>query len=243
VAELAFRINDEFSTGGMTLEEIEAQIDEVHRDYANMTNKRILGRLLKRHLIAENQGGYYVDPIREFVEYLHFLFAIFDDTDLLSKLSTRDVEVVASLINRMKSIVLKKETEVINFDDILRDESFSKRAAERILQNADVHSLYKKIYESKEKTIETNINLCSENKPSTFFADTKEQNGCCRIGQTKMYSRNFEMFEKHVIAVRKRWYEMVIERHEEQPELDLHLHMISTIPSADDLYAGKSCLE
>ena len=238
VAELAVKINDQFSTGGMTLSEIEIQLKEELKDLSTPTSKRIVQRLLQRQLIAERKEGYFVDPIREFVEYIHFLHAIFDDTDLLSKLSTRDVLCVSSLINRLKSLLVGKEVEIITFDDLPRDESFAERGAARILQHSDVYSLYRKIYTSKEKAVEENIALCSKGKTSAFFADTKEQNGCARVGQTKMFSPNFKLFYKHVESLRNSWYLEALEGNEEQSELDLHMHMISTIHSAEDLYSG-----
>lgn len=238
VAELAFRINDQYSTGGMTLSEIEAQINAVHKDLSTPSHKRILQRLLQRQMIAERKEGYFIDSIREFIEYLHFLHAIFDDTDLLSKLSTRDVQCVASLINRIKSLLLRKEVEIITLDDLPRDEAFAERGAARILQHPDVYSLYRKIYLSKEKAVEENMKLCALGKPSSFFADTKEQNGCAHVGQTKMFAPNFKLFAKHARALRAHWYHQALENHEEEKDIDLYIHMISTIHSAEDLYSG-----
>ena len=238
VAELAFKINDQFSTGGMDLNDIQDQIKEVHQDLAMPSQKRILQRLLQRLLIAERKEGYFIDPIREFIEYIHFLHAIFDDTDLLSKLSTRDVLCVASLINRIKSLLLRKEVEIISFDDLPRDEAFAERGATRILQHPDVYSLYRRIYISKEKAVEESIKLCAQGKPSTIFSDTKEQNKCAHISQTKMFSPNFKLFTKHLESLRAHWYQEALESYQEQPEIDLYIHMISTIHSAEDLYAG-----
>ncbi|OGN54989.1 MAG: hypothetical protein A2098_02415 [Chlamydiae bacterium GWF2_49_8] len=239
VAELAFRINDQYSMGAMSLDEIEKQMEEVQKDLVAPSSKRILQRLLQRRLHAERKGEYFVDPVREFVEYLHFLYAIFDDTDLLSKLSMRDVLCVISLINRLKSLLLGREVEIICVDDLLQDGSFVEQAAQRILQHSDVYSLYRKIYLSKEKAVEENIKLCVEGKSSSFFADTKEQNGCCRVGQAKMFSRNVPLFFKHVDPLRTKWLLEAIEANREKSELDLHLLMISTIPSAEDLFAGE----
>ena len=238
VAELAFLLNDQYSTGGMSLSEIEAQIKELHKDLSTPSQKRIMQRLLQRQMIAERKEGYFVDPIREFIEYIHFLHAIFDDTDLLSKLTTRDVYCVASIDNRIKSLLLKKEVENIIFDDLPRDEAFAERGAARILQHSDVYSLYRKIYLSKEKAVEESIKLCFQGKHTTFFADTKEQNGCAHVGQTKMFVPNVKLFVKHIENLRTHWYHQVLENHEEQAEIDLYIHMISTIHSAEDLYSG-----
>ena len=110
VAELAFRINDHFSTLGMSLEDIQQQIAAISKDLKNPGNKRVLRRLLQREIIAEKNTHFYIHPHREFVEYLHFLYAILEDTDLLTKVSNRDVECVASLLNRLKSLFLRKRS-------------------------------------------------------------------------------------------------------------------------------------
>jgi hypothetical protein len=238
VAELAFRINDRFSTGGMSAEEVERHIKEVGKDLSSPQNKRVMQRLLQRQMSLEDKTPHFIHPQREFIEYLHFLYAILDDTDLLTKVSQRDVECVASLLNRLKSLVLKKEVEIIFFDDLPKDGKFVQAAAKRILQNDDMYSLYRKIYLSKENSIEENIKLCARRMPSNIFADTKEQNGCARVGQTKVFRKNIPAFEKHIDQLRALWYEEARTFNREKNEVDLHLHMISTVASAEDLYAG-----
>jgi hypothetical protein len=195
-------------------------------------------RLLQKQLASDEKSHFFIDPVREFVEYLHFLYGIFDDTDLLTKISQRDIECVAQLINRLKSLMMQKEVEIISLDDIPRDKGFVRKAAGRILQNPDVYSLYRKIYLAKEAALEEHIILCSKKKPSTFFNDTKEQNGCARVGQTKMFSRNYSTFAKHVEALRQCWYDNALDFYREHKEVDLHLHMISTIAGAEDLFSG-----
>ncbi len=238
VAELACKINDSFSMGGMTPGEITAQIEQVGQDLASPSNKRIFQRLLQRQMVAERKESYFIDPERELIEYLHFLYAILDDTDLLTKVSVRDLECVASLLNRMKSLVLGKEVEIVHFDGISRGAQFVAQAVRRILENADMYSLYRKIYLAKEEAVDRNIKLCAQEKPSTFFADTKEQNGCSRIGQTKMFIKNVPVFIQHVMAIRKSWQKEAMESFREHRELDLHMHMISTVTGAEEMFAG-----
>jgi len=239
VAELSFKITDLYSTGGMTLGKIEQQIKEVQKNLHSPSNKRILQRLLQKYLVAGRKEPYFVSVQREIIEYFHFIYAILDDTDLLTKISVRDIECVAELINRLKSLTTGKEVEVIDFDDIRRDEHFKKNAAKRVLQNDDMYSLYRNIYLSKGKTIEENLRLAAEGKPSHAFADTKEQNGCCRVGQTKLLGKIFPAFEKYSKRIRQQWLSQSKLAHEKKPDIDLHLHMISTIPGAEELYAGK----
>ena len=237
-AEIAFEINDCFGTAGMNKKQIDEQLAHLSKDLTSSHNKRLMQRLLQKQLVLQERKHFYIDPQREFVEYLHFFYGILDDTDLLTKVSQRDVECVAHLINRLKSIMLQKEVEVIALSDIPRDANFAYKAATRILQNPDVYSLYRKIYLAKEDAVEENIALCAKGLPSFIFIDTKEQNGCARVGQTKLFSRNYPIFAKNVSALRKRWYENILDFFRERQEVDLHMQMISTVAGAEDLFSG-----
>lgn len=239
IAELAFSINSKYATGGMTLSEVKKQIETVKKDLSGPSQKRIIQRLLQKQIILEREHTFYVDPEREFIEYLHFLYAILDDTDLLTKVSFRDCECVASLLNRLKSLHMKQEMEIIDFDDLYGHPEFVAKAAKRILQNSDMYSLYRKIYHSKEMQVEENFKECAKGISTKIFADTKEQNGCCHVGQTKMFGKNFASFKKYAPVLRKIWYERAVECFENHKEIDLHLHMITTIAGAEDLYSDS----
>lgn len=237
-AEMAFMINDRYGTAGMSKSQVDRQLDILSKDLNSAQSKRLMKRLLQKQLVFQEKSSFYIDPKREFVEYLHFLYGILDDTDLLTKVSQRDIECVAHLINRLKTIMLQKEVEVISLNEIPRDANFVQKAAAHILQNPDVYSLYRKIYSEKEKAIEQSIIQCTKGLPSAFFVDTKEQNGCARVGQTKLFARNFSMFSKYANAVRKCWYDQACDFFRDRPDLDLHLQMISTVAGAEDLYSG-----
>jgi hypothetical protein len=239
VAEKSFEINDKHSLGGMTLEHIEKQIQSVQKEGKTPSHRRILKRLLQRYLVATNSSDYSVSPKREQLEYLHLLYAILDDTDLLSKVSPRDVECVASLLNRLKSFNEGYEVEIISFDDLPRDKQFIKAAVARILTNNDMYSLYKKVYVAKEAAVESNLLLCSQGKPSTIFNDTKEQNGCCRVGQTKMFAKNWPAYQKHASNIRKMWLKEAQDICLRKKEVDLHIHMLSTITGAEEIYKSN----
>jgi hypothetical protein len=234
VAEIAFDLNDPYSLSGCEFASIEKQISELQ---GNSSAYRILNRLLQKHLIHQRKDSYFVHPDREYLEYLQCLYAILDDTDLLSKVSYRDLICLASLINRLKTIQLKKETEAVSLDDLPRDETFVSEASKRILQNKEMYSLYKKIYSLKEESIEQTLRHCVKGEATSIFADTKVQNVCCRVGQTKFFAKNFPFYEAHAHQVRSFWYLEAKAFYEERDECDLHMHMISTVPGADDVYS------
>ncbi|GAB4193781.1 MAG: hypothetical protein Tsb0015_16710 [Simkaniaceae bacterium] len=239
VADLSFQINDQYSTGGMTLQQIDEQLQELGSNFSEAKTIRIHRRLLKRKMNAQRNGGYYVTPDREYMEYRHYLYAILDDTDLLTKVSKRDVQCVKSLMNRMKSLSLRKEVEIIDFDDIPDGPDFAQKAAKKLLQNDDLYSLYRKVYESKEQLVEENLVNCIEGRPSPVFADTKIQNECCRVGQTKIFAKNYPVLEKYIGPLRNIWVRNSKEVFQKNEIIDLHLHMISTIASAEEMYRGK----
>ncbi|HEY4254992.1 MAG TPA: hypothetical protein VGM34_01430, partial [Chlamydiales bacterium] len=232
VATQAFLINDRYSLRGQTLEGIKKQL-------SLSPSISLMQQLLQRRLVAEQKRGFYVHPEREGIEYLHFLYAIFDDTDLLTKVTPIDVETVASLLNRLKTLQTGKESEVISLIDLPRDEKFAKKAAARILQNEETYSLYRQIYLYREKEVEKNLGLAIQGESSNLFADTKEQNGCCRIGQTKLFASNVPSFAKQGDALRRLWLQKAEKVYQEHPEISLHIHMLSTIVSAEEVYKGK----
>jgi hypothetical protein len=239
VAEQAFAINDRYSLSGMTLQEIEDQIEAVMQLAPTASHTRILQRLLQKRLAARKEPAFFIHPHREFNEYLSFLHAIFDDTDLLTKVSNRDVECVMHILNRLKSLALRREVEVVHFDDIPKDRYFAKTAAQRLLKNPDMYSLYKKIYDYRELEVEQNLTFCSEGKACNIFLDTKEQNSCARVGQTKIFNSNFANFAQNARAIMQTWLSQAQEAYRKHPEIDLHIHMISTIASAEEVYHNQ----
>ncbi|MCC6128020.1 MAG: hypothetical protein IT584_02335 [Chlamydiae bacterium] len=126
----------------------------------------------------------------------------------------------------------------MQLDDLPRDKNFPKLAASRILQNEDMYSLYRQIYAYREKEVSEHIEFAALGKPSNLFADTKEQNGCCRVGQTKLFAKNVGLFERYADDIRRSWVASAKKAFEKNPEIDLHIHMISTIVSAEEVHRG-----
>jgi hypothetical protein len=195
--------------------------------------------LLQKKKILSSGCSYFVSPKREMVEYLHFIYAILDDTDLLTKVSRVDVECMASLLNRLKSLMVKKEVEIVHFDDIKEDADFTIKGAKRLLQNKDFYSLYSKVYAHKEQGVDENIERCVRGESSNIFTDTKILNYCNRVGQTKIFAKNYSTFQKGAFKLRKQWVEKAYSIYANNREIMLHLHAISTIGSAEELFKGE----
>ncbi len=242
LAQMAFSINDKYGLGGMSISEIEAQIKDLSNHLNSVSSIRIYQRLLQKKKNIALQKKYFISPEREFLEYLHFVYAILDDTDLLTKVSSLDIECMGSLLNRLKSLTLKKEVEIIDFDAIEKGPHFTKKAAKHLMQNRDFYSLYSKVYLHKESEMEINLKKAGEGKKSSIFSDTKVLNVCNRVGQTKFFASNNPIFQKLSNKIRSTWYGLAVKAYDNNPDLLLHLHMLTTISSAQELFEGKEII-
>ena len=241
-ANLLMEINDQYATAEMTLEQIEQAIQTVSQELQYPSQLRILSRLLKyKDAYLQNQKNpYYISKDREILEYMQCLFAILDDTDLLTKVSAYDVETMKDLINRLKSLMLAKVVEVVNFDDLEKnDPQFVKKAAKKLLQTQDLYSLYSIIYKAKEEAIEEMIYETIQGVDTPFFQDTKFLSGYASVGQFKHFIRNAATVEKKSSELRKIWTRHAKHHHRENPDSRLFIFMVSTISSAEELFADN----
>lgn len=238
LAEITCKLNDGFSTGNLDEKGLDEQIAKLQKGKQDVQQLRLLRRLLTRKQNMMKKGKHYISVKREFVEYLHFIYAILDDTDLLTKVSQVDVICIADLLNRLKSLMLRQETEIVHFDEIENGADFTKQAAVKLLQNSDFYSLYKKVYEHKEKGVEENLTLCVKGKSSNVFTDTKTLSGSSRVGQTKLFSSNYAHFSKHAADLHWIWYHLSQDILRSNSDIYLFMHMVSTVASADELYKG-----
>jgi hypothetical protein len=190
----------------------------------------------------DEQLGYFVDPNRELAEYFSYLYGILDDTDLLTKVSRRDVLCCKNILDRMKSLVEGRAEEAVSFEHIPNDATFAKRAAKVLLQNHDLHSIYANVYKFREKEVEEAIVLACRGEPSSIFMDTKEQNGCCRAGQTKLFLMNLPSFLSAKDELMAIWQTASEKIFRARPHIDFFLHMISTVPGEKEVFHGKEGL-
>ncbi len=242
ISRICFEMNDKFSSGGMTKKMIEDQIQTLLKEDASIENSRLLTRLLQKRNVLETKGDFYVSPEREMIEYLQFIFAILDDTDLLTKVTEYDLDSMASLLNRLKTIKLKQEVEVINFDDLDRsDTDFAKKAALKLLKNSDLHSLYGVIYKAKEEAINQLVLDTARGDSVHFFQDTKVLGvgSYVAVGQFKHFVKNEPVIRSHMNEIRSVWVNRSKSMFKEREEVSLHMFMMSTVSSADELFFDK----
>lgn len=238
VAELNMAINDRYRESVHSQETLEAKIKELIEKPPTQSRAQLIMSYF--HAQLSQGSGYFVHPKREYIEYLCHIFAILDDTDLLSKVSKRDLVCIQALINRMKRLEFPEtfDSELIDFSDLPDTQEFVALASKRLLQNADLHSIYSRVYQFKEQEVEADLIQCAKGLPSNIFADTKEQNGCCRISQTKLFSKNYSTFQKNHTKIRELWRSNAEKRTQENPQMDFYLQMVSTVPGAEEVYTG-----
>jgi hypothetical protein len=242
-AEKAFEINDRFSTRGQTVESIQAQLEEIHAKKEHSgCDLRILEKLYKkkRALINSRQGEFFVNPDREMQEYLLCLNAIIDDTDLLNKCGWRDLLAIAELLNRIKSLQLGIEVELLDFSEIPKDRRELKRCIREVLENKELYSFYKVVYDHRESVVNQLILSVEPTSDSRFFEDRKIQNQACLISQFKLFPRNWETFRKHRSTVLLNWMYLSRQARRKDSGVDFFLHMLSTIPGAQEAYHNIS---
>lgn len=189
--------------------------------------------------LSKERGEFYVDSSREMCEYFSYVFGILDDTDLLSKVSRKDVVALKSILDRMRSIVDGSPCIAVSFDNIKDDENFVRTAAKALLQSDDLYSIYANVYKFREKEVDEALTFAIQGLPSTFFLDTKEQNGCCRVGQAKLFHNNIKTYESHREGLISLWQKTSEEIFKARPHIDFFLQMISTVPSEKEVYRGE----
>ena len=241
LAEMQLLINDRYSVCGQNLKTIEDQIQGLSKKaQLSASEKKQLLRLMSREsLLQAKNSNFFVHPERESMEYLMYLYAIFDDTDLLAKAGPRDLRVVVALVNRLETIKSGKDDISLSLDDLEFSSNFINLARERILKNESMYALYSQFYGFKESSIQEQIVLCQNRKPNTLFSDTKTQNGCARVGQIKLTSALVPFFFERYQDVLASWLEDSSETYRVSSEIDLHIQMISTIAGAEDVYKGN----
>jgi hypothetical protein len=77
----------------------------------------------------------------------------------------------------------------------------------------------------------------AEGQLEPLFADTKEQNGCARVGQVKLFPSNYTVFAQQAKLLQQHWQQLAQTLCSHQSTVDLHLQMISTVAGSEDVFA------
>jgi len=192
-----------------------------------------------RHIDRVQEAPYYVHAEREKLDYFLFLHAILDDTDLLTKVTTLDIEIVMDLLNRLKRLTGSSHPP-LSLQGISYGPSFTEQASQRILRDPDMYALYSQLHRSRQEEMEKGLKMALKGDSLSLFQDTKEQNRCCRIGQIKLFPSLLPLFDRAHEAIQTLWQKKVEDIYKRRPEMDLHLMMVSTIPTADELFKGDA---
>lgn len=239
IARMNLEINRKYSTGGLSKEQINAQIEGIRGDLNDPVSMRIMQKLLSKKEVFSVRGMHYISIDKEFLDYYHFLFAILDDTDLLTKVTAYDVYVVCDLLNSMKSIQAKKEVEIVNFDNLDKDDaSFAYNAARKLLQTHDLYSLYNANHDVKEKKLDEMLKKATSTLEKPFFQDTKILGKYAQIGQFKMFFSNHATFQRKRADIQKHWLRRCKVAASSNSDLSIFVFMVSTVDSAGDLFTG-----
>lgn len=171
----------------------------------------------------------WVAPERQWWQSLSTLFAILDDTDLLSKSTWRDLEAVMTLLNLMASLTEKRELEVVAFDDLTKDPANMAAARERLLSTDLLNGLLAVVLKAKYESLNANIEAAAEGRGSSLFADLKIQNGCAAVGQIKLFDANRAFFFEKEALLQNVWLHGSQDMAKQRPEIDLFIEMISSL--------------
>lgn len=237
VAEKAFEINDAYGTRGQSADSIDQQLKELNEQETTPLQMRLIEKLIrKKQALHRSENSFFISPERELQEYIFFLNAIIDDTDLLSKSGWRDILCVAELINRIKSILAKREVETLDISHYPRSPRYLKQAIREVLVNEDSYSFYKEIYNHREKVVNTWMG--DPNYRFRCFEDRKIQNETCSVSQLKFFPRNRKTFNENREELLEHWFKVKSMVRTKSPEVDFFLHMTSTIPGAQEAFEG-----
>ena len=229
VAEQSLQINRRYGS----------RVDLLHHLIEKLKLHRESSELLERLEGPSRDHRFFVDSKRELSEYFSYIYGILDDTDLLSRVSRRDVLCVKALLDRMRSIAEGAPAEAVSFAHIPNDHTFVRQAANTLLQNPDLHSIYSSLYRFREHEVEQALIAALQGLPTTLFLDTKEQNSCCRVGQTKLFHTNLETFTAHKEELRRLWQSNAEAIFTARPHIDFFLQMLTTVSGEREVFLGE----
>lgn len=238
LADMQFQVNDLYGCKGLSLEEItqmeiNSSLTEIEKNSIKVQLLQIQSAILRRQ-----KEDYFISSCREWLEAVFFLYAIFDDTDLLIKVSQGDLILIAQLLNRLFSFHQGWSNILFNVESF-RDTAISLQDKTSILlQNEFVYNFYKEIYAEKEKLLNISLLEGGEGSKLSLFDDTKIQNQYSRVGQCKLYPNNYAVYENQTVNLKRHWITQA-ENFWKKQDLRFHIQMISWLPDAGALFSGN----
>ncbi|MFZ4772994.1 MAG: CBS domain-containing protein [Chlamydiia bacterium] len=211
-AKIAFDINKQLVTNSLIDEELDRKLLVDANHLKEGEHLRVMERALEEKIARKMDWG-WCDVKRESTDYQMFLYAILDDTDLLSKKTAIDHEIVVELVNRLVSLEKNAIVEVI-------DPTSSKP----LIQSPELYRYYKTVYALKEEDVEKRLSSFK------IFSDTKKQANAL-VSQIKIYPNNVGTFQRHYKKLAETW-------REHPTELPLKIMMVTTVEGAEDLFKG-----
>lgn len=164
----------------------------------------------------------WISPERVLLQNFALLLAILDDTDRLKKAGQRDLEATASLLNEILTLQEAKPTDLLA----------SHPSLEEVLAHPQMQDLFLMIDEKRVSALQEEITSATtdlSNSDPALFRDTKIQNRSSRVGQIKLLPQASAHFMDHAEQLRIFWAKRAKAICQSQPNLSLHLQMISTL--------------
>lgn len=174
------------------------------------------------------QSSWWVSSERLICQALHMLLAILDDTDQLAKLSWRDVDAVHILLQLLQEL-LYSHGDAGLIDSLERSPENIERARAELLQMPLMQALMGEVMQGKEADLKENLIRCADGNESNIFRDLKIQNGYAAISQLKLYPSTLELFNQLAPQIMQQWHSLALAIAKQRPEVDLYMHMISTV--------------
>ena len=225
LAEMALNINKKYSTHGLTIAEIESNEKEIAKMSEGYEKTVLQRQVFTIKSTFETKTKYWVNVERELQEYYLFLVAILDDTDFMSKVSRRDLNVIRSLINKINVITTKNLRKNIFFDKT-RDVS-KELEKEELLQHPILKELCDDIYNYREKILNERIKSLDSEK---IFEDCKEQKFSYLISQSKLLGNNYETFKKKRLDLMNIWIDFIDQHALKEKAFALQMNSTIKVP-------------
>lgn len=245
MGERALAIGKKFGTEGQSHRAVDGQIEILMRNPHQLACPAKRGEFARALRLkgALNccKGEWFVHPGREFAQLRSYLVAILDDTDLLSRVSARDVLCAVRLFNRLQSLARPDCAEAICCEDLTGDVDEIAMLTRRLVDQPALQVLMREYCKVRAECIDRAMRISAGKKrvcsALSWFADTKRDRHF-RVGQSKMLIDNIALFSELRSALLEQWLIAAQRASQRNGALRVHLHMCSTV-RAEEGAGGK----